>query len=231
VGWPGRRGELASPPPRAVLLLRRVADGSYRFLSDPEVPGGPFASLGLAAPDALGAVERSVAEEGALAALEAAETFEPRPIDPPTALGSAFTLLGRAEGGGRGGQPTHRRALFEHLARSANAAARAWAIRGLAGEDDSAIAPLLAVLSRDPAPVTALLPGGRREETTVGALAAEAFGRHRGRFHAISRLIALLRDSQGLDPARVADALRWLTGADLGPDPAAWERWWEGGAR
>lgn len=117
---------------------------------------------------------------------------------------------------GTHGRPEHAPLLVERL-RDESAAVRVEAARGLQRiHDPVAIAALVERL--DPA---------KEDEVGVRAEAATALGQYRqGRV--VEALIGALSDDNLAVNARARDALRTLTGQDLGVDRKAWQSWYAG---
>jgi HEAT repeat protein len=85
---------------------------------------------------------------------------------------------------------------------------------------DSAIPPLVRMFREDPSPVV--------RETAACSIAQSGLFTEAQRMRAVPDLLKMMDDAS-LDPATrswVFQALRDITGAGIGSDPAAWRAWW-----
>ena len=85
---------------------------------------------------------------------------------------------------------------------------------------DSAIPPLIRMFREDPSPVV--------RETAACSIAQSGMFTEAQRMRAVPDLLKMMDDAR-LDPATrswVFQALRDITGAGIGTDPAAWRAWW-----
>jgi hypothetical protein len=123
--------------------------------------------------------------------------------------------------GNRGVEPATVLSTLLHYSRDANQQTRFWAVEGLAmlGTAES-IDPLLSILAHDPAKQV--------RERAATNLARSGMLTGEQRLGAVPQLLNLL-DDDSLEPATqdlVCAALRTITGASFGRDPAAWRDWW-----
>lgn len=99
----------------------------------------------------------------------------------------------------------------------------------LEDERDNRVLPVLIDGLADQAGASAvgvLLPWLSDERWQIRATTIAALGRIRSP-EAIEPLVARLRQEDGRLRGDVADALKRITGQDLGLDPDRWQRWWE----
>ena len=124
--------------------------------------------------------------------------------------------------GNRGIEQTRIAEILLGSIQDPNVNIRYWAVEGLAYlAADASIAPLLDVFHDDPSPMI-------RERAACGLAQSGMFSAAQ-RLTAVPRLLDFAGDG-GLDPETrswVFQALRDITGQNLGRDAAAWRRWWE----
>ncbi len=123
--------------------------------------------------------------------------------------------------GNRGVEPATVLTTLLRYSRDANQQTRFWAVEGLAmlGTEES-IDPLLSILAHDPA--------RKVRERAATNLARSGMLTGEQRLTAVPQLLNLL-DDDSLEPATqdlIYAALRSITGASFGKDPAAWRDWW-----
>ena len=123
--------------------------------------------------------------------------------------------------GNRGVEPATVLSTLLRYSRDANQQTRFWAVEGLAmlGTAES-IDPLLSILAHDPAKQV--------RERAATNLARSGMLTGEQRLGAVPQLLNLL-DDDSLEPATqdlVCAALRTITGASFGRDPASWRGWW-----
>jgi HEAT repeat protein len=123
--------------------------------------------------------------------------------------------------GNRGVEPATVLSTLLRYSRDANQQTRFWAVEGLAmlGTAES-IDPLLSILAHDPAKQV--------RERAATNLARSGMLTGEQRLGAVPQLLNLL-DDDSLEPTTqdlVCAALRTITGASFGRDPAAWRDWW-----
>src|SRR6266704_2251644 len=123
--------------------------------------------------------------------------------------------------GNRGVEPATVLTTLLRYSRDANQQTRFWAVEGLAmlGTEES-IDPLLSILAHDPA--------RKVRERAASNLARSGMLTGEQRLTAVPQLLNLL-DDDSLEPATqdlIYAALRSITGASFGKDPAAWRDWW-----
>jgi len=123
--------------------------------------------------------------------------------------------------GNRGVEPATVLSTLLRYSRDANQQTRFWAVEGLAmlGTAES-VDPLLSILAHDPAKQV--------RERAATNLARSGMLTGEQRLGAVPQLLNLL-DDDSLEPATqdlVCAALRTITGASFGKDPAAWRDWW-----
>jgi hypothetical protein len=123
--------------------------------------------------------------------------------------------------GNRGVEPATVLTTLLRYSRDSNLQTRFWAVEGLAmlGTAES-IDPLLSILAHDPAKQV--------RERAATNLARSGMLTGEQRLTAVPQLLNLL-DDDSLDPATqdlICAALRTITGASFGKDPAAWRDWW-----
>ena len=123
--------------------------------------------------------------------------------------------------GNRGVEPATVLSTLLRYSRDANQQTRFWAVEGLAmlGTAES-IDPLLSILAHDPAKQV--------RERAATNLARSGMLTGEQRLGAVPQLLNFL-DDDSLEPATqdlVCAALRTITGASFGKDPAAWRDWW-----
>jgi hypothetical protein len=123
--------------------------------------------------------------------------------------------------GNRGVEPATVLTTLLRYSRDPNQQTRFWAVEGLAmlGTAES-IDPLLSILAHDPAK--------QIRERAATNLARSGMLTGEQRLTAVPQLLNLL-DDDSLEPATqdlIYAALRSITGASFGRDPAAWRDWW-----
>ncbi len=123
--------------------------------------------------------------------------------------------------GNRGVEPATVLSTLLRYSRDPSQQTRFWAVEGLAmlGTTES-IDPLLSILAHDPAKQV--------RERAATNLARSGMLTGEQRLSAVPELLNLL-DDDSLEPATrdlVCAALRTITGASFGRDPAAWRDWW-----
>jgi HEAT repeat protein len=78
---------------------------------------------------------------------------------------------------------------------------------------------------KEPASLEYLIAELNNEDVTASGLAAYALGRT-GDKRAIGPLIGLMKRGDRISLMRATNALREITGKNLGPDSTKWEQWW-----
>jgi len=128
--------------------------------------------------------------------------------------------------GNRGVEPARLENLFLDRLHDSDQTTRTYAVIGLGLlATDSSIPPLVSVFREDPSPNV--------REGAACALAQSGMFTQNQRMRAVPDLFRMM-DDPTLDPATrswVFQALRDITGASIGSDPAAWRNWWSQHAR
>jgi len=123
--------------------------------------------------------------------------------------------------GNRGVETARLETVFLDRVHDPDQTTRTYAVIGLGLlATDSSIGPLLDVFREDPSPHV--------REAAACAIAQSGMFREAQRMSAVPGLLKMMDDAS-LDPATrgwVFQALRDITGAGLGADPAAWRNWW-----
>jgi hypothetical protein len=123
--------------------------------------------------------------------------------------------------GNRGVETARLETVFLDRIHDPDETTRAYAVVGLGLlATESSIAPLFDAFREDPSPYV--------REGAACAIAQSGMFREEQRMSAVPSLLNMMDDSS-LDPTTrgwVFQALRDITGASLGSDPAAWRNWW-----
>jgi len=123
--------------------------------------------------------------------------------------------------GNRGVETARIETIFLDRIHDPDEVTRAWSVEGLGLlATDNAIAPLLGVFHDDPSPQV--------RERAACSLAQSGMFTEAQRMRAVPDLLKMM-DDPALDATTrswVFQALRDITGASLGSDPAAWRNWW-----
>ena len=123
--------------------------------------------------------------------------------------------------GNRGVESARLETVFLDRIHDPDETTRFYAVTGLGLlATDSSIAPLLSAFRDDPSPHV--------REGAACAIAQSGMFQQEQRMGAVPGLLRMMDDAS-LDPATrswVFQALQDITGAGLGPDPAAWRDWW-----
>jgi HEAT repeat protein len=123
--------------------------------------------------------------------------------------------------GNRGVETARLETVFLDRIHDPDETTRTYAVVGLGLlATESSIAPLFDAFREDPSPYV--------REGAACAIAQSGMFREEQRMSAVPSLLNMMDDSS-LDPTTrgwVFQALRDITGASLGSDPAAWRNWW-----
>jgi hypothetical protein len=206
----------------AIELIEKSVPGWYGQL---EVEKGPLANLLNTAINANDLRVRAASLEITLAGYslskspESVDKLLTRLQDEPEHRAWLLWILGVL--GNRGVDTARLETIFLDRIHDPDQTTRAYAVVGLGLlATDSSIAPLLESFRGDPSP--------HIREGAACALAQSGMFTQEQRLRAVPGLLQMMDDAT-LDPAThswVFQALQDITGAGLGPNPAAWRDWW-----
>jgi len=206
----------------AIELIERNVPGWYGQLV---VEKGPLANLLNTAINANDLRVRAASLEIMLAGYnlpkspESVDKLLSRLQDEPEHRAWLLWILGVL--GNRGVETARLEIVFLDRIHDPDQTTRAYAVVGLGLlATDSSIAPLLESFRSDPSPNV--------REGAACALAQSGMFTQEQRLRAVPGLLQMMDDA-ALDPATrswVFQALQDITGAGLGPNPAAWRDWW-----
>jgi HEAT repeat protein len=206
----------------AIELIEKNVPSWYGQL---EVEKGPLAGLLYTAINANDLRVRAASLEITLAGYnlpkspESVDNLLSRLEDEPKHRAWLLWMLGVL--GNRGVETTRLEGVFLDRIHDPDETTRAYAVIGLGLlATDSSIAPLLDVFRNDPSPQV--------REGAACAIAQSGMFREEQRMGAVPGLLKMMDDASIDATTRgwVFQALRDITGASLGSDPAAWRNWW-----
>jgi HEAT repeat protein len=225
-----------APQQQAQLLMERAInhyEGAIELI-DKNVPSwygqlevekGPLTSLLYTAINANDLRVRAASLEITLAGYnlpkspESVDKFLVRLQDEPQNRAWLMWMLGVL--GNRGVETARLETVFRDRIHDPDETTRTYAVIGLGLlATDGSVAPLLDSFRDDPSPHV--------RESAACALAQSGMFREEQRMSAVPSLLNMMDDAS-LDPATrgwVFQALRDITGASLGSDPAVWRNWW-----
>jgi HEAT repeats len=225
-----------APQQQATLLMERAInhyDGAIELI-DKNVPAwyghlevekGPLAGLLYTAINANDLRVRAASLELTLAGYNLPKTPESvdkllvRLQDEPQHRAWLLWILGVL--GNRGVQTARLETVFLDRIHDPDETTRSYAVIGLGLlATDASVASLLDVFREDPSP--------RVREGAACAIAQSGMFREEQRMGAVPGLLKMMDDASldGSTRSWVFQALRDITGASLGSDPAAWRSWW-----
>jgi len=206
----------------AIELIEKNVSGWYGQL---EVQKGPLANLLNTAINANDLRVRAASLEITLAgynlpkSAESVDKLLARLQDEPEHRAWLLWILGVL--GNRGVETAHLETVFLDRIHDPDQTTRAYAVVGLGLlATDRSIAPLLESFRSDPSPQV--------REGAACAIAQSGMFKQEQRLSAVPGLLQMMDDAS-LDAATrnwVFQALEDITGAGLGPSPAAWRDWW-----